>query len=509
MVEALLIRGARILDAAVGMDQVGDVLVVDGRIRKSGVDVTDGDIPEGCRVVSGAGLVVCPGFIDLHCHLREPGFEDRETIATGTMAAALGGFTTVCAMPNTNPPIDNAGMVEFILQKTRQDGYVRVLPIGCVTKGRRGQELAELWELAQAGVIAYSDDGSPVADPNLMKQALSYTSALGLPVINHCEEPSLTAGASINEGWVSNRLGLIGWPREAEESMVARDIALAGLTGGSLHLAHISTARSIDLLRQAKERGLEVTAEATPHHLALTEEWVLGHNPVGSVDRPVTLDAYDPKTKVNPPLRSKGDVEAVVAGLREGIIDAVATDHAPYSLVDKVATLEKAGWGISGLETALSTLLTFVLPNDVALMTLVAALTSGPAKVLGKAYADLATLRAGTTADLVLFDPDAEWVVRTDKFASKGKNSPLGGVTLRGRVIMTVVEGRIVSWYDKGRGEPFFDGRQSSLIDLEKYPEKPALGGEIDVATDDWSTSDLQLGLNFLDSDTVPKRGAG
>ncbi len=473
MAEALLIRSARILDPSTGMDQVGDLLVMDGRIQQVGETVRDGDVPLGCRVVQGEGLVVCPGFIDLHCHLREPGYEDRETIATGSLAAALGGFTTVCCMPNTTPPMDSAGIVEFVKRKARQAGRVRVLPIGCVSKGRQGRELAELWELAQAGVIGYSDDGSPVADSNLMRQALSYTSALGLPIINHCEDQALTAGASINEGWVSNRLGLVGWPGVAEEGMVARDIALTELTGGTLHVAHVTTARSVELVRRAKERGLRVTAEVTPHHLTLTDEWVLGHDPVGTLDMPVTLDAYDSTAKVNPPLRGQADVEALIAGLREGVIDAIATDHAPYSVTEKAVPLEEAGWGISGLETAVGALLMLVHRREIDLMSLVARLTTGPGSFLGDAYEGLTTLRAGTEADLILLDPDAEWVVRTDSFVSKGKNSPLEGVTLRGRVVMTVVDGGVI--YELVDGVPVYDGRQSAMEELGRPSAAPVM----------------------------------
>ncbi|MCZ6615505.1 MAG: dihydroorotase [Chloroflexi bacterium] len=448
MVEPLLIRGARVLDPSSGMDQVGDLLIVDGQIRQAGETVRDGDVPPDCLVIPGDGLVACPGFIDLHSHLREPGFEDKETIATGSLAAARGGYTTICCMPNTNPPIDSAGTVEFIARKAREAGLVRVLPIGCVSKRREGRELAEMWELAQAGVIGFSDDGSPVGNSNLMRQALSYATGLGLPVIDHCEDVALTGGlkggAAVNEGWVSNRLGLRGWPAPAEEDMVARDIALAEFTGGLLHLAHLSTAGSVQLVRQAKERGIRVTAEVTPHHLTLSEAWVLGHDQSGPLSGPLTVDAYDPATKVNPPLRSRKDVEAVIAGLRDGVLDAIATDHAPHTMVEKLVTSEDAEWGISVLETALGALLALVHRGEVDLMTLVTRLTTGPAAVLGDAYRDLAALRPGTTADVVLFDPNAEWVVRTAEFASKGKNSPLEGVTLRGRVVTTIAGGRPV-----------------------------------------------------------------
>lgn len=442
MSEALLIRGARILDQSLGMDQTGDLLIMDGLVKRVGDTVRDGDIPPNCRIVAGDGLVACPGFIDLHTHLREPGYEDKETIATGSLAAARGGFTTVCCMPNTNPPIDNAGTVEFILRKTREANLIRVLPIGCVSKGRAGQELAELWELAQAGVVGFSDDGNPVSNSNLMRQALSYASALDLPVIDHCEDLAMTREAVVNEGWLSNRLGLVGWPKEAEVNMVARDIALAELTGGRLHLAHLTTARSVELVGAAKQRGLRVTAEVTPHHLTLSEQWVLGHNQSGPLEGPLTAYAYDPTTRVNPPLRTNEDREALVRGLREGVINAIATDHAPQAFVDKMDTFEAAAVGISGLETALGALLMLVHQGEVDLMTVVAGLTAGPASVLGDGYRKLATLRAGTSADVIMIDPNAEWVVRSEEFASKGKNSPLEGMRLPGKVVLTLVGGR-------------------------------------------------------------------
>ncbi|MBI4200702.1 MAG: dihydroorotase, partial [Chloroflexi bacterium] len=355
---SLLVRGARLLDPSSGMDREGDLLVMDGRIQKVGPAVRDGDVPHDCQIISGAGLVACPGFIDLHAHLREPGYEDRETIATGVQAAARGGFTTVCCMPNTNPAMDNASVVEYVLRKAREANMVRVLPIGCVTKGRAGAELADLWELAQAGAVGYSDDGNPVADSYLMRQALTYTRGLGLPVIDHCEDPRLTHGASVNEGWVSNRLGLRGWPAAAEETMVARDIALAELTGGRLHLAHLTTSGSVELVRQAKSRGLSLSAEVTPHHLTLDESWALGHDGAGPLPWPAMPVAYDTATKVNPPLRSRRDVEALIAGIRDGTIDAVATDHAPQAVTDKLVTYDDATFGISGLETAVGALLT-------------------------------------------------------------------------------------------------------------------------------------------------------
>ena len=435
---AILVRGGRIIDPTQGTDAVSDLLVEDGVVRRMEPAIAP---PDGARVVEADGLIVCPGFVDLHCHLREPGQEDRETIATGTEAAARGGFTTVCAMPNTAPAMDTRSTVEFVLRKALEEGAVRVLPIGCVTKGSKGIELAEMGELAEAGAVGFSDDGYPVSDPNIMRQALSYSSAQGLPVINHCEVPELVKGGSMNEGWVSNRLGLKGIPNSAEEIMVARDIALAELTGGRLHVAHVSSAGSVELVRRAKERGLNVTCEVTPHHLTLSDEAVLGGVNGGSAFAPLTERAYETHAKVNPPLRGHSDVAAMLEGLRDGAIDFVATDHAPHNRVEKLCTFQDAAFGISVLETALGSLMSLVHAGHLALPLLVEKLTAAPAAFLGRD--DLGTLRAGAPADIILFDPDAEWVVDASKFASKGKNTPLDGATLKGRVVLTMVDGDV------------------------------------------------------------------
>lgn len=417
-------------------------MINDGQIQSAGGTINPEDMPRGCETIPGSGLVACPGFIDLHCHLREPGFEHKETIATGTLAAARGGFTTVCCMPNTQPPIDNAAVVDFIHRCARSEGVVRVLPIGCVTKERRGKELAEMEELASAGVVAFSDDGDPVYDPNLMRLALAYSRDLGLPISNHCQERHLSRGGVMAEGWVATRLGLPGIPAAAEESMIARDISLAELTGGRLHIAHVSTAGSVSLVRQAKERGIPVTAEVCPHHLTITDRWTLGSP--GKHEYATGPSSYDTFTKVYPPLRSPDDVEALVRALEEGIIDCVATDHAPHDLASKEVTYQEASFGISVLETALGSLLQLVHEDRISLGALVHRLTVGPAAILGPAYTNLATLEVGTPGDVVLFDPDSEWVVNPQEFASKGKNTPLGGATLKGRVVATLVEGKVV-----------------------------------------------------------------
>ena len=437
MTPTLLIAGGRIIDPAQAMDETADLLIEDGAVKGVGSEVA---APEHARVIDARGLVVCPGFIDLHCHLREPGFEYKETIATGTAAAAAGGFTTVCAMPNTNPVADTAATVEFVMRKSREEGVVRVLPIGSVTKGSKGNELAEMGELAEAGAIGFSDDGHPVADSNIMRQALSYSMSFGLPIINHCEAPDLARGGSMNEGWVSTRLGIEGVPNAAEENMVARDIALAELTGGRLHIAHASTAGTLEAVRRGKETGVRVTCEATPHHLTLTEDAVLGDE-YGRPFEPLTSNAYDTNAKVNPPLRSRRDVEAMVRGLKDGTIDFVATDHAPHSVVDKQCTFEAATFGISVLETALGSLMSMVYAGNLELPLLVEKLTAAPARFI---ETNTGTLKVGAPADVTIFDPNAEWVVDASSFASKGGNTPLDGATLKGRVVATVVGGEVV-----------------------------------------------------------------
>jgi len=434
-VTTLAIRGGRVIDPANGVDTVADVLIADGRIAEVGPH----DGKDASETIDASGLIVCPGFVDIHAHLREPGFEHKETIASGTLAAARGGFTTVCAMPNTEPPIDSAGMVEFVLRTAQTQGAVRVLPIACITRGRAGKELADLAELAQAGAVAFTDDGAPVADTHLMRRALEYAGMLGVPVIDHCEDPMLSAGGVMHEGWVSTRLGLRGNPTAAEETMVARDIALAEAIGSHVHIAHVSTAGSVDIIRQAKSRAVRVTAEVTPHHLALTHDVI-----IGSGEAPGGL-AYDTNAKVNPPLRTPSDVAACIEGLRDGTIDCIATDHAPHAIQDKLCEFDSAAFGISGLETALGLAL-----RALSLEEAIPALTIGPVRALGLDghVEGLGSLSQDAPGDAVLVDPDAEWTVEPEVFASKGKNTPLSGRTLRARVVATIYGGRIA-----------FDGR--------------------------------------------------
>ncbi|HUT96541.1 MAG TPA: dihydroorotase [Dehalococcoidales bacterium] len=428
MNKPLLIKGGRIIDPSQKIDETGSLLVAEGKIAWRGKG--EATPPRNdYEVFDAKGLVVCPGLIDLHSHLRQPGYEEKETISSGTRAAARGGFTTVCCMPNTNPPLDNQTAVEYIKSTAATEGVIRVLPIGCISKGRKGKELAEMGELAAAGVIAFSDDGEPALNSYIMRQALDYSRAFGLPVTDHCEDTILTEGGQMNEGVVSAKLGLRGIPNAAEDIIVARDLALAQLTGGWIHIAHTTTEGAVELIRRAKEKGIKVTAEATPHHLTLTEERVIG---------------YDTNAKVNPPLRTERDIEALIQGLNDNTIDIIATDHAPHTEGDKLCEFALAPFGISGLETALGSLMGLVHKKKLGLPTLIAKLTSEPARILGGKGGGVGTLAIGAPADVTVFDPDREWVVATKDFASKGKNTPLEGEKLKGRVIATIYQGKIV-----------------------------------------------------------------
>jgi dihydroorotase len=421
---SLLIKGGRVVDPANSIDAVQDVLVKDGRIERVGPGLP---APEGVTVLDAAGKVVCPGFIDIHVHLREPGLEYKETVATGTRAAAAGGFTAVCCMANTQPVNDNRSITDYIRAKAESEGAVRVYPIGAVTRGLAGKELGELAELAEAGCVAFSDDGKCVMNANLYRRAMEYTLPFGAPVISHAEDDHLASGGSMHEGVVSTELGIPGVPAAAEDVMVARDILLAELTGAHLHIAHLSTAGAVRLVRDAKARGVHVTAEVTPHHLLLTEE---------------AVRSFDANTKMNPPLRSKRDAEAVLEGLLDGTIDCIATDHAPHALSEKEGEFDHAAFGIVGLETAVAVLMDrLVGPGLLPLATLVARLSRDPARLLGLPGGSLA---AGAPADLTLLDPAAEWTVDPARFESKSRNTPFGGWTLTGRPWKTVVGGRVV-----------------------------------------------------------------
>jgi dihydroorotase len=433
---SLLICGGHLIDPGQGLDLVGDLLVADGKIVRAGGELRAVIASEAtqAQTVDATGLVISPGFVDLHCHLREPGFEDRETIATGTRAAAAGGFTTVCCMANTEPPLDNAAIVTWVKRKSSKDAVVTVLPIGCITKERKGKELTDMAELAEAGVVAFSDDGDPVASSQLMRRGMECSRDLGLPIIDHCEDKALSNNGIMNESEMSAKLGLKGIPPAAEEVMVARDLILAKLTGARLHIAHVSTRGSVEMIRRAKEEGVSITAEVTPHHLTLTEEAIVTQPPDKS---------FNPNAKVNPPLRTKEDVAALIRGLKDGVIDAIATDHAPHTLADKSCGLERAAFGISGLETALGCLMSLVHQGKIGIIGLISKLTCEPAKIIGR-DAELGALKAGAPANITIFDPDREWVVDSRNFASRGKNTPYDGHKLRGKVMATIANGRIV-----------------------------------------------------------------
>jgi dihydroorotase len=421
----LVLKGGRVIDPSQGIDASLDVVLEGGRVAEL-VPRASGRSGE-LRDVSG--LVVCPGFIDIHVHLREPGREDKETIETGTRAAAAGGFSAVCAMPNTDPVNDSAGITRSILEKAAALGAVRVYPIAAITKGSQGEEIAEYGDLKRAGCVAVSDDGRPVGNARVMRRALEYARAFELPIIEHCQDPQLSDKASMNEGPVSTLLGLRGDPWVSEAIAVERDIYLAELTGGRLHVAHISTAAAVDAVRRGKARGVRVTAEATPHHLLLTDE-------------AVRESGYDTHTKMNPPLRSEPDRLAVVQGLRDGTIDCIATDHAPHTIDDKRVEYDAAAFGIVGLETAVALALDrLVRPGILDLRHLVALLSTSPARVLGLPGG---SLRPGSPADVTVLDLARRDSVDPARFRSKGRNTPFAGWSLAGWPVMTIVGGRVV-----------------------------------------------------------------
>ncbi len=436
----LAITGGRVIDPAQGIDRIADVLISNGKIEEV-TENSKGGAPEGYERIDAGGLIVSPGFIDLHTHLREPGQEWKETILTGTQAAARGGFTTICAMPNTEPVQDTASVIDDVLRRAASTGVVRVLPIGAISVGQKGTQLAPMGELADHGAIGFSDDGHPVTDANLMRQALAYSVDLGLPIINHAEDKKIGAGGVMNTGPVATRLGLAGVPAEAETAMVTRDLLLAELTGARLHIPHISTVGSINALRSAKERGVNVTAEVTPHHLTLTDNWVYGEK--GAIPERIGLASYDTNTKVNPPLRSRADVDALIDALAEGLIDIIATDHAPHAAIDKVCTFDEAAHGINVLETAFASVFGLVVVNSgkLSIGRLIESLTERPAAILRR---DLGTFKKGYSADITLIDPGRKWTVDPEVFASKSVNTPLAGVELKGQVVTTIYQGETV-----------------------------------------------------------------
>jgi dihydroorotase len=417
----LIIKNGHIIDPANNINEKLDLLVSDGKIVKLG---KTGSLSAGdATVIDAAGKLVVPGLIDMHVHLREPGFEYKETIATGTASAKAGGFTAVCCMPNTNPVNDNRSMTEFILSQACQ-GSARVYPIGAITKGSKGEELAEMGELHDAGCVAVSDDGKPVMSAGIMRRALEYSKIFDMLVISHCEDATLSAKGVMNEGVVSAELGLRGIPRSAEDVMTARDISLAELTGARLHIAHISTAGSVRMVRDAKARGVKVTAETCPHYFSLTEEAVRGYNTLA---------------KMNPPLRTSDDVAAIKAGLKDGTIDVIATDHAPHAADEKTGEFDYALFGIVGLETALGLTLKLVQEGVLTLPEAIKKLTANPAAIF---KINKGSLAVGADADIAIIDPELNWCVEPQQFQSKSKNSPFGGWKLTGKAVQTIVGGK-------------------------------------------------------------------
>jgi dihydroorotase len=421
----LCLRGGRVIDPRRGFDAEADVLLKDGAVGLVGAGIADG-VASGVRVVDVRGKWVVPGLIDLHTHLREPGQEYKEDIVTGTRAAAAGGFTAVCAMPNTTPPNDTRAVTELIVRRAREAGAVRVYPVGAITKGLGGESLAEMGELKEAGCVAVSDDGKPVMNAELMRRAMEYARTFGLTIVQHCEDLTLSAGGAMNEGPVATRAGIRAQPASAESAMVARDLELCALTGARYHVAHVSSAESVRLVREAKRRGLPVSCEVTPHHLTLTDE-ACAH--------------YDTHAKCNPPLRGAADVEALRVGLGDGTIDAVATDHAPHSPVEKEVEFEQAAFGIIGLETAVPLVLELVRAGVLTPAAFVERLSAGPAALFGLPGG---TLAAGSPGDVTVIDPEAAWTVDPGALRSRSHNTPFTGRALRGRAVMTIVGGAIV-----------------------------------------------------------------
>jgi len=414
-----LIRRGRVIDPARKLDQVQDIGILDGRIMEPE------KLPKQVEVIEAEGLVVTPGLIDMHVHLREPGREDEETIQSGARAAVWGGFTTIVAMPNTEPAIDDVAGVEFVVRKGIQAGMARVLTTAAISRGRNGETLTEMADLARAGAVGFSDDGDTVADSHLMRRALEYARITGRPIIDHAEDPYLSVGGVMNEGFVSTRLGLAGLPAEAEEVIISRNIMLARLANGRLHETHISTARSLEMIRQAKSEGLNVTCDCTPHHLFLTEDAVA---------------SYDADFKMKPPLRPREDTEALAEGLIDGSIDAIASDHAPHSMEEKDVEFDDAPFGVIGLETTLSLVLTkLVLPGKLSYLDMARLFTVGPSRVLGLATPNLSP---GAEADVTIINPHVSWTVRPEEMHSRSRNTPFKGQTLTGRAWHVWVGGR-------------------------------------------------------------------
>ena len=424
MNNSILIRGGRVIDPKNGVDQVADVLVKDGKIAEIGENLS----AEGVQVMDAAGKVVAPGFIDMHCHLRDPGLEYKEDLVTGTRSAARGGFTGVCCMPNTNPVNDNASVTRYILEKAEQAGSgVHVYPVGAISKGLEGKEMAEIGKMKKAGIVAISDDGKPVSNSNLLRLAMQYADYFGVFIMSHSEDKNLVGDGVMNEGYMSTKLGLPGITRAAEEVMIARDILVAEAEKKHLHLCHVSTRGGVQLIREAKARGVKITAETAPHYIGATDEWVAG---------------YDSNCRVNPPLREEDDRQACIAGLVDGTLDCIATDHAPHHQDEKKVEFHIAASGISGFETAFCVSNTkLVKDGHMTLSQLIDKMSATPAKLLGVEGGSLAV---GSAADIVVLDPDREITVNADKFVSRGHNSPFHGKNYFGAVCMTIVGGRVI-----------------------------------------------------------------
>jgi dihydroorotase len=428
----VLIRGGRVVDPSQRMDAVADVLLVDGRVARVGQGI---EAPEGAETIDASGLVVTPGLVDVHVHLREPGQEHKETIRTGARAAAAGGFTTVVAMPNTDPPIDDPAAVGFVLAEGLRSGGARVFPTGCITMRQQGEQLTEFGELINAGAVAVTDDGKPVVSGGMLRMALEYALTFDLPVAVHEEDPTLARKGTMNEGIVASRLGLTGIPNAAEDVMIARDLVLAELTGARLHVQHVSTRLGVQLIREAKARGVRVTAEATPHHFTLTD---------------AAVEAYRTDAKMNPPLRSEADRDAVRQGVRDGTLDVIATDHAPHHYDEKEQAFEDAPFGIVGLETALGLAYTeLVATGLIDLPTLVERMSCAPARAMK--LDGMGSLAEGSLADVTIMDPRAEWTVDPASFLSMSRNTPFSGRALRCRAVRTLVGGRTV-WRETQAG---------------------------------------------------------
>ena len=422
---SILIKNGRVIDPSQNIDAYKDILIQGKHIINL---FPKGKAPKSTKTVDASNCLVIPGLVDMHTHLREPGYEYKETIKTGTLAAVKGGFTTVCCMPNTNPVNDNIAVTEFIIEKASKEGSCTVYPIAAVTMGQKGESLTELEALLKAGCIAFSDDGRPVMNSLIMRRALEYSKIFDVPIISHCEDLNLSEGRVMNEGFVSTILGLKGIPKAAEEVMVARDISLCELTSGRLHIAHVSTKGSVNLIRGAKERGLNITAETCPHYFSISDE---------------TLISYDTNLKVNPPIRTADDVDAIKEGLKDGTIDVIATDHAPHNFDDKNMEFDRAAFGISGIETALQLSLRLVDSGAMNLMDLIKKMTLTPCKIM---KINKGALSEGADADIAIIDPEKAVTLDSSQFLSKGKNSPFNKWQLKGTVEKTIVKGKIFDW---------------------------------------------------------------